>query len=173
MPIIKRYANRKLYDTSARRYVTLGGIAALIAQGETVHIIENETGEDITTQTLAQVILEQEKLNGGIFPQVALAHLIQTGASAVHNIYDGLSGLLNPMELVEFEIERRVKSLIEKELLSEEEGNRLSAMLSGEKITPDEPPASDDEPIDVQKVADLQAEVERLENELAALQNRE
>jgi len=163
MPIIKRYANRKLYDTSARRYVTLGGIAALIAQGETVHIIENETGEDITTQTLAQVILEQEKINGGIFPQVALAHLIQTGASAVHNIYDGLNNLLNPMDWVEFEIERRIKSLIEKGLLSKEEGSHLSAMLSGERITPDEPPDLDDEPIDVQKVADLQAEVERLE----------
>jgi len=173
MPIIKRYANRKLYDTSARRYVTLDGIAALISQGETVHIVENETGEDITTQTLAQVILEQEKINGGVFPQVALARLIQIGASAVHNIHDELSNLLNPMDLVEFEIERRIKSLIEKGLLSEEEGSHLLMMLSAEKITPDEPSAPNNESIDVQRLADLQAEVERLENEVAALQSKE
>ncbi len=50
MPVqIKRYANRKLYNTETSRYITLKGIAALIEEGETVRVVDNETGEDITS----------------------------------------------------------------------------------------------------------------------------
>ncbi len=62
--IIKRYANRKLYDTRASRYVTLQKIAGFVRDGEDVQIIDNESKEDLTNVTLAQIIYEQEK-NGG------------------------------------------------------------------------------------------------------------
>ena len=45
MPIVKRYPNRKLYDTEAKQYVTLEGIAELIRQGQEVHVVDNATGE--------------------------------------------------------------------------------------------------------------------------------
>ncbi len=59
--VIKRYANRKLYDTRESRYVTLQQIAKLVREGEEVAIIDNTTKEDLTSVTLAQIIYEEEK----------------------------------------------------------------------------------------------------------------
>ncbi len=59
--IIKRYANRKLYDTRDSRYVTLQQIALYVRAGEEVQIIDNNTKEDLTNVTLAQIIYEEEK----------------------------------------------------------------------------------------------------------------
>ena len=54
--LIKRYANRKLYNTQTSRYITLKGIAELIDAGEKVRVIDNETGEDITSVALSQIL---------------------------------------------------------------------------------------------------------------------
>lgn len=59
--IVKRYANRKLYDTRDSRYVTLQQIAKYVREGEEVRIIDNRTKEDLTNVTLAQIIYEEEK----------------------------------------------------------------------------------------------------------------
>jgi len=59
--IIKRYTNRKLYDTVESRYVTLDEIAEMIKQGAEVKIIDNRTKDDLTSVTLAQIIFEEEK----------------------------------------------------------------------------------------------------------------
>lgn len=59
--VIKRYANRKLYDTRESRYVTLPQIAELVRIGEDVQIIDNRTKENLTSVTLAQIIYESEK----------------------------------------------------------------------------------------------------------------
>ncbi len=59
--VIKRYANRKLYDTRESRYVTLPQIAELVRGGEDVEIIDNRTKESLTSVTLAQIIFESEK----------------------------------------------------------------------------------------------------------------
>lgn len=59
--LIKRYANRKLYDTRESRYVTLHQIAEYVRVGEDVQIIDNKTKEDLTNVTLAQIIYEQQR----------------------------------------------------------------------------------------------------------------
>lgn len=59
--IIKRYSNRKLYDTKDSRYVTLLQIAEMVRTGEEVQIIDNNTKEDLTEVTLAQIIYEEQK----------------------------------------------------------------------------------------------------------------
>ncbi len=59
--VIKRYANRKLYDTRDSRYVTLLQIAEYVRGGEDVTIIDNTTKEDLTNATLAQIVYEAEK----------------------------------------------------------------------------------------------------------------
>jgi polyhydroxyalkanoate synthesis repressor PhaR len=59
--IIKRYTNRKLYDTVESRYVTLDEIAAMVKQGVEVKIVDNRTKEDLTSVTMAQIIFEEEK----------------------------------------------------------------------------------------------------------------
>ena len=59
--VIKRYANRKLYDTRDSRYVTLQQIAQYVRGGEDVSIIDNTTKEDLTHVTLAQIVYEEER----------------------------------------------------------------------------------------------------------------
>ena len=58
---IKKYANRRLYDTTASRHVTLDGIRQLVATGEDVVVIDDTNGEDITRNILMQIIAEQEQ----------------------------------------------------------------------------------------------------------------
>src|SRR5689334_21368664 len=74
---IKRYANRKLYDTRESRYVTLNQIAEMIRSGEDVQIIDNNSKEDLTSVTLAQIIYEQEKAASQRVPS-ALRELIHS-----------------------------------------------------------------------------------------------
>ncbi|MBX9769340.1 MAG: polyhydroxyalkanoate synthesis regulator DNA-binding domain-containing protein, partial [Bdellovibrionales bacterium] len=59
--VIKRYQNRKLYDTQQSCYVTLEDIAKMIRGNEEVTIVDNKTKRDITASTLAQIIFEAEK----------------------------------------------------------------------------------------------------------------
>ncbi len=77
--LIKRYANRKLYDTHDSRYVTLQQIAAFVRRGEDVKIIDNKTKEDLTNVTLAQIIYEEEKKGDGESRVRSLKTIIQEG----------------------------------------------------------------------------------------------
>lgn len=78
--IIKRYANRKLYDTEHSRYVTLDQISEMIRNGDDVKIIDNKTKEDLTTVTLAQIIFEEEKKQRSFLPLGAMRNIIQNGS---------------------------------------------------------------------------------------------
>jgi polyhydroxyalkanoate synthesis repressor PhaR len=77
--IIKRYANRKLYDTEHSRYVTLDQISEMIRNGDDVKIVDNKTKEDLTTVTLAQIIFEEEKKQRSFLPLNAMRSIIQSG----------------------------------------------------------------------------------------------
>jgi polyhydroxyalkanoate synthesis repressor PhaR len=79
--VIKRYANRKLYDPSERRHVTLDGIAALVAAGKEVQIVDQATGEDLTNLVLAHVLLEGLRQRSARLPRQVLARLIRLGLS--------------------------------------------------------------------------------------------
>ncbi len=59
--VIKRYENRKMYDTENRKYISLEEIANLVRQGVDIKVIDKKTEDDITAQTLTQVILEEGK----------------------------------------------------------------------------------------------------------------
>jgi polyhydroxyalkanoate synthesis repressor PhaR len=80
--IIKRYANRKLYDTQHSRYVTLDQISEMIRNGDDVKIIDNKTKEDLTTVTLAQIIFEEEKKQRSFLPLQAMRNIIQHGGES-------------------------------------------------------------------------------------------
>lgn len=75
--LIKRYSNRKLYDTHSSRYVTLVQIAEMVGDGENVKVVDNKTREDKTEFTFAQVILEQLKSSAPGVARVKLADLIR------------------------------------------------------------------------------------------------
>jgi polyhydroxyalkanoate synthesis repressor PhaR len=88
--LIKRYGNRKLYDTKTSHYITLDGLADLVRAGEDLRIIDNDSGEDLTAVTFAQIIFEQEKRRNGVFGLPVLRRLIQLGGEAVHEILSGV-----------------------------------------------------------------------------------
>ena len=81
--VIKRYANRKLYDTQRSRYVTLDQIAEMIRSGEDIKIVDNNSKEDLTSVTLAQIIFEEEKKQKSFLPLSAMRNIIQSGGEAI------------------------------------------------------------------------------------------
>jgi polyhydroxyalkanoate synthesis repressor PhaR len=84
--VIKRYANRKLYDTQRSRYVTLDQIAEMIRGGEDVKIVDNNSKEDLTTITLAQIIFEEEKKQKSFLPLGAMRNIIQSGGERIEEL---------------------------------------------------------------------------------------
>ena len=101
--LIKKYANRKLYDTRTSQYVTLDGIADLVRAGHDIRVVDRDTGNDITQVVLSQIVLTQEKRG----PQ----RLVDAGTDAIHErgqaLLDYVRKTLNvPGDLVS-EVERR------------------------------------------------------------------
>lgn len=75
--IIKKYANRRLYDATVSRHVTLEDIRVLIVQGENIRVVEDKSGEDITRVILLQVIAEQEQFGRPILSTALLESIIR------------------------------------------------------------------------------------------------
>lgn len=78
MRIIRRYSNRKLYDTQQSCYVTLTDLAKLIRDGEEIRVTEHESGKDLTSATLCQIIFEETK-KGLAMPTSGLRRIIVSG----------------------------------------------------------------------------------------------
>lgn len=74
--VIKKYANRRLYDTSASRYINLEDIAALVRNGKEVQVVDTSTGEDLTRVTLTQIIVEDARGQPSGLPLELLRQLI-------------------------------------------------------------------------------------------------
>lgn len=80
--VVKRYSNRKLYDTVESRYVTLPQIAEYVRQGEDVRIVDNTTKEDLTRMTLAQILYEEERKQSRL-PLGALKELLHSSSERI------------------------------------------------------------------------------------------
>lgn len=81
--LIKRYESRKLYDTEESRYVSLDEISAWIRQGQEVRVVDNATNNDVTSQTLTQIILEEGRKGTSFLPSELLHDLVRIGERAV------------------------------------------------------------------------------------------
>ncbi len=140
MPIIKRYNNRKLYDTHAKRYVTLFDLADMIRRGDDITVLDHADGQDITSQIQAQIIFEQERQAGSGLPNTVLTHLIQASNQTIKQ----LRTTLLPLDLtarIDSEIEQRMNVLIERGEISAKQGNAILEKLLSVKPaarTPDE-----------------------------------
>ena len=77
--VIKRYSNRKLYDTQESRYVTLEEIEEMIRGGKEIQVVDAGSGDDLTSVTLTQIILESERNHRGTLPSAFLHQLIKYG----------------------------------------------------------------------------------------------
>ncbi|MDJ0851441.1 MAG: polyhydroxyalkanoate synthesis regulator DNA-binding domain-containing protein [Myxococcota bacterium] len=124
--LIKRYANRKLYNTQSSRYITLKGISELMENGEEVRVIDNETGEDITSVALSQILVDSER-EGRQVPKSLLTDLFQRGGDALYGaLRRGVGDARDEIEELRQGVRRIVRG---------EERERLSDWLS--EATPD------------------------------------
>ena len=109
MPVlIKRYANRKLYNTATSRYITLKGIGELIEQGEQVQVRDNETGEDITSVTLSQILVDTERSNRSV-PGNLLSELIQRGGDVLYALRRGVGDASDGIEEIQSNLRRMLR----------------------------------------------------------------
>lgn len=76
--LIRKYANRRLYDTVRSRYVNLADVRQLIADGLRVRVVEQSTGRDITNSILLQIIGSMERDDGALLTTAFLTDLIRT-----------------------------------------------------------------------------------------------
>jgi polyhydroxyalkanoate synthesis repressor PhaR len=115
--IIKKYANRKLYDTRTSSYVTLEGIAGLVRDGHEIKVVDRETGQDLTQVTLSQIVLSEEKrgpsrmVDGGVLQERGQALL-----DYVRKTLNVPSDLVNQMERRRGDLEGMVDEAIEQAL---------------------------------------------------------
>src|SRR4030081_1853237 len=129
--VIKRYTNRKLYDTVESRYVTLDEIAQMIKGGAEVKVLDNRTKEDLTSVTLAQIIFEEEKKRSQM-PLGVLREIIRHGGEAVAVFYQDKVGsklterieeMKNRTEALRENIEQKVRGVTSLLRGSEEKGS--------------------------------------------------
>lgn len=129
MPLVKRYPNRKLYDTEAKRYVTLDDIAAMIRGEREVQVIDNESGEDVTSVTLTQIILEQEKKSSGYLSSSMLTNLIRSGGHTFEqfrqSVERGVASLSSMGRSQRQSAEEQVGKLLDQGKLSVEQAQGL------------------------------------------------
>jgi hypothetical protein len=114
--LIKKYANRKLYDTRTSRYVTLEGIAGLMRDGHEIKVVDRETGQDLTQVILSQIVLSEEKrgparADGGAFQERGQALL-----DYVRKTLNVPADLVNQMERRRGDLEGMVDEAIERAL---------------------------------------------------------
>jgi polyhydroxyalkanoate synthesis repressor PhaR len=81
--VIKRYESRKLYDTEESRYVSLDDVATWVREGQQVRIVDNASSEDVTAQTLTQIILEEGRKGISFLPSELMHELVRLGERAV------------------------------------------------------------------------------------------
>jgi polyhydroxyalkanoate synthesis repressor PhaR len=115
--IIKKYANRKLYDTRTSAYITLEGIAGLVRDGHEIKVVDRETGQDLTQVTLSQIVLSEEKrgpsrmVDGGVLQERGQALL-----DYVRKTLNVPSDLVNQMERRRGDLEGVIDEAIEQAL---------------------------------------------------------
>src|SRR5207237_6762733 len=129
--VIKRYTNRKLYDTVESRYVTLDEIAQMIKGGAEVKVLDNRSKEDLTSVTLAQIIFEEEKKRSQM-PLGVLREIIRHGGEAVAGFYqekvqkpivDRVSEVKSRTESLREDLEQRVRTVLPAILRRDDKGD--------------------------------------------------
>jgi polyhydroxyalkanoate synthesis repressor PhaR len=160
--IIKRYANRKLYDTESSTYITLENIEGMVREGEDVSIVDNSSGEDITSATLAHIVLEQQRANPS-FPVSVLRGIIQSGE-------EFFARLQWPVTQFRDEFRRRAESL--------EEGSKaIREFVDGTQRSVDEMQSRLDERFrdavgQLTHIPKMRQEIDELRATLEALEER-
>ncbi|MCS6886116.1 MAG: polyhydroxyalkanoate synthesis repressor PhaR [Acidobacteriota bacterium] len=112
--VIKRYGNRRLYNTETSRHITMGQLVELIRSGRDCVVIDSKTNEDITKLILVQIILEEEKSGKNLLPVEFLYQLIRNREESFHDFfYNYMTASFEAYLKARSEFERRFKSWLE------------------------------------------------------------
>jgi len=88
MVLLKKYSNRRLYDTSKSAYVTLNDVSETIKQDKEVKVVDAKTGEDVTAFILTQIILEEARQKNTLLPVPLLHLIIRYGEGILQEFFD-------------------------------------------------------------------------------------
>ncbi len=133
--LIKRYPNRKLYNTDAKRYITLDSIADMIRDGYDVEVRDHESGEDLTGVTLSQIIFEHEKKDSSYLPSTLLTNLIRASGDTFGYVKRSFQASVNAVRALENEVDQRIDALVRRGEMAEEEAVRLREELGRERLS--------------------------------------
>jgi polyhydroxyalkanoate synthesis repressor PhaR len=155
--VIKKYGNRRLYDTSASRYVNLNEIATLVRNGKQVQVVDAKSGEDLTRVTLTQIIVEDAKDQPAGLPLELLRQLIM---ASDHIRQEFLMWYLKSA----FDTYKKVQGAVQSGL-TEVRSAALSPLELMKSFIQGAPPEKPDEETELQelrrRVAELQAQVDK------------
>ena len=129
--IIRKYSNRRLYDTASSRMITLQEFADLVREGWEVQVLDQTTGEDITDITLGQALLEliKDRKEAGTVP-LLLRELIKAGRSSIIEfIKNSLIASVEAIALTEKRARQLVRELVDTGRISQVEAKELSDLL--------------------------------------------
>lgn len=156
--VIKKYGNRRLYDTSTSRYINLDDIAGLIRKGKNVKVVDAKTSEDLTRVTLTQIITEDAKDKPSGLPIELLRQLIvATDQARQEFIMWYLKSAFDTYQTVKDAVENRL-SQVQSALLSP--GEAIQRFMAREQATPPSTTASEIEALR-QQVASLEKRLQK------------
>ncbi len=123
---IKRYANRKLYDTKTKEYITLDKIAKLLKSGEEISVMDNETGKDITAATVSQILARTKKGQTDNGASNVMIQLLRKGPGTLVDYGKKYISLWDrALTMADEEIDRLVERLVKEKEITPSEGSKL------------------------------------------------
>jgi polyhydroxyalkanoate synthesis repressor PhaR len=129
---IKKYANRKLYDTTDKKYISRTRLSELIKQGKDIIIIDNETGEDLTASIVSNLIATTRGKAGVTVSSGVLIQLFRKGGNALTDYAKRyVSFWQRSFTMAEDEIDDMVKKLVTSKEITRSEGTRLKREIMG------------------------------------------
>ena len=164
---IKKYANRRLYDTESSSYITLDRLAAMIREGRDFEVVDAKTGEDITHQVLTQIIVDEESRGSTMLPvnflrqliglyggqmQGAVPTYLEAAMDAFEKNQQAMAGAFGPNMFAD---------LAKRNMAMFEEASRAMAGKNSKPARPDDGPADEIAKLKAELAA-LQAKVDKL-----------
>lgn len=173
--VIKRYQNRKLYDTTDSCYVTLEDISELVKQGEDVQVVDNATKEDLTSVTLSQIIFEEEKKQKHVLPLTMLTNIIRSGGTtlrefahrAIESGHRAIESGVREFEHVRVEIHEAIDRLAKRGQISPEAHHDLLGVFRKFVDTTIRPTVKN-----VTSIPTVQSEIRQLHERIEELERR-
>lgn len=177
---IKKYPNRRFYDTTRSRHVTLQELHEAVVEGHTLVVADSKTGEDITNVILVQILLEKDPPKLHLFPSWILHSMVRSKPSAFRGAMDHLiRPITGPMAATQRQMDELMNRALAGEFINPLEWTQAlmraftSPPASPEPDAADAPPKVENEPPDSEDALnDLRKQVAALNKRMEKLQKR-